>query len=118
MHAAAVIALNQRALPLPLFSGRALSASAPLHTWTRGRKKATARAQIGDTLDTVVTWGAVGASLAATSYALFYDWKQGQLQQQEQQHRVDMFGPADNFTWGVMGIVSCIPFFNYLVSVY
>lgn len=72
--------------------------------------------------DTVVTWGAVAASAGAIAYSLFYDWKQDTQQREQQQQRQQevqdaaLFGPPDNVTWAVMGVVSCIPFFNYLVS--
>jgi hypothetical protein len=72
-------------------------------------------------LDTVITWGAVTASVGAISYSLFYDWKQDLPQQETPQQQQEgpatsLFGPPDNVTWAVMGVVSCIPFFNYLVS--
>lgn len=80
-----------------------------------------AKAQLGGMFDTVVTWGAVAASVAAISYSLFYDWKQDQPQQETPQQQQEgqatsLFGPPDTVTWAVMGVVSCIPFFNYLVS--
>lgn len=85
------------------------------------RARTVAQAQIGGMLDTVVTWGALAAGAGAVVYAIFYDWKQNnkQQQQQGQGQRLDtaaLFGPPDNTTWTVMGVVSCIPFFNFLVS--
>ncbi|KAF6259889.1 hypothetical protein COO60DRAFT_1700630 [Scenedesmus sp. NREL 46B-D3] len=59
-------------------------------------------------LDTAVTFGALSLSVGATIYTLF----------NHQPHRsgpkqVALTNPDDNFTWGVMGAVSCIPLFNY-----
>lgn len=71
------------------------------------------RAQMGDLLDTMVTWGALAAGAGAVAYSLFYDRKQ---QKQQQQQDAPLFGPPDNMSWAVMGVVSCIPFFNYLVG--
>ena len=65
-------------------------------------------------LDTVVTWGAVAASVGATAYAVFYDWQRSK-QQQQQQPDGAVLGTEDNFTWAVMGGVSFIPLFNYMV---
>lgn len=70
------------------------------------------RAQMGGLLDTMVTWGALAAGAGAVAYSLFYDRKQ----QQQQQQDAPLFGPPDNMSWAVMGVVSCIPFFNYLVG--
>jgi hypothetical protein len=81
------------------------------------KRRTVTRAQIGDMFDTVVTWGSVAAGVGAVVYSIFYDWKETS-QQQRQQQEAAMFGPADNTTWAVMGVVSCIPFFNYLVSAF
>lgn len=59
-------------------------------------------------LDTVVTFGALSLSVGATIYTIF-------------SYQPSRSGPKpaalthadDNFTWGVMGAVSCIPLFNY-----
>jgi len=69
-------------------------------------------------LDTVITWGALAASIGATVYAVFYDWHGGiqHKRQQQQQQSTALLGPDDNFSWAVMGVVSFIPLFNYLVS--
>lgn len=83
------------------------------------RARTVSQAQIGGMLDTVVTWGALAAGAGAVVYSVFYDWKQNKQQQQGQGQRLDtaaLFGPPDNTTWTVMGVVSCIPFFNFLVS--
>lgn len=61
-------------------------------------------------LDTVVTFGALSLSVGATIYTIF-------------SYQPSRSGPKpaalthadDNFTWGVMGAVSCIPLFNYTV---
>jgi hypothetical protein len=76
------------------------------------------RAQMGGLLDTVVTWGALAAGAGAVAYSIFYDWKPKQRpKQQQQQQDAPLFGPPDNMSWAVMGVVSCIPFFNYMVGV-
>jgi hypothetical protein len=62
-------------------------------------------------LDTVVTFGALSLSVGATIYTIFnyQPTKSGPK-------AAALTHPDDNFTWGVMGAVSCIPLFNYTVK--
>lgn len=83
---------------------------------THRKRAIVTRAQLGDIIDTVITWGSVAAGVGAVVYSVFYDWKQTCQQQQVQEQDAAMFGPADSTTWAVMGVISCIPFFNYLVG--
>jgi hypothetical protein len=61
-------------------------------------------------LDMVVTFGALSLSVGATIYTVFnYQPNRSGPTPAALTH------PDDNFTWGVMGAVSCIPLFNYTV---
>lgn len=92
------------------------AAARPRHSTQRAR--VVTRAELGSMLDTVITWGALAAGVGATVYAVFYDWHGGtqHKQRQQQQQSTALLGPGDNFSWAVMGGVSFIPLFNYLVS--
>lgn len=73
-------------------------------------------------LDTLITWGAVGASATAVAYALFYTWpcaSGGGSHLPGTRTTVSVSSslqvPEDNFTWAIMGGLSCIPLFNSMV---
>lgn len=101
---------------------RPLSCAQSSHPYSRrnsSTRTVVSKAQLGDMLDTVVTWGAVAASIGATVYAVFYDWQRGRQarkQQCEAAQADPMIDPSGNFTWAVMGGVSFMPLFNYMVS--
>lgn len=59
-------------------------------------------------LDTVVTYGVLSLSVGATIYTIF-----NYQPSKSGPKTASLTHPDDNFTWGVMGAVSCIPLFNY-----
>jgi hypothetical protein len=69
------------------------------------------RADFGGALDTVLTYGALGVSVAAALFAILPD---AERPVSPVESRRD---DQDNFRWGLMGFISAFPLFNWLVRV-
>lgn len=74
----------------------------------RGRRAAVAvRADMWATVDTVVTGGALAVAAGAAILAVLAD-RRPEREVREQQD--------NGFKWGLMGAISCLPLFNWMVS--
>eukprot|EP00878_Enallax_costatus_P009197 GHUV01009615.1.p1 GENE.GHUV01009615.1~~GHUV01009615.1.p1 ORF type:complete len:265 (+),score=68.25 GHUV01009615.1:154-948(+) len=86
-----------------------------VHRKRRRRAGLQVQADARGVLDTVVPYGAVSLSLGATLYTVFYNRRSAAAKLPEKPAVAAL--PDDNFTWAVMGVVSCIPLFNFMAWV-
>lgn len=91
-----------------------LHRTAAVHGKQRPRTRLRVQADARGVLDTLVTYGAVSLSLGATAYTVFHDRRRATASRSEKPAVAAL--PEDNSTWAVMGVVSCIPLFNSMVS--
>jgi hypothetical protein len=88
---------------------RALQTAKPPFRGQRPRRRRAmhAVADLRATLDTLVTTGAVAVGVGVTLLAIFADPRPKAKVKEEQDN---------SFKWGLMGGISCLPLFNWMVS--
>lgn len=67
-------------------------------------------------LDQVVVYGALTASVTAALVAVFTPKRRARRAPGAKTPPAAPASEGDGFRWGVMGVISCIPLFSWLVS--
>lgn len=78
------------------------------------RGRWTCRASLGELTDTAVTYGALAASVGATVLAVF-TVKAPTRRRTPVKGQPQPIEEDGGFRWAVMGVVSCLPLFSWLV---
>ena len=92
------------------YPGLARTSSPILRPVRKSRLYTIVRADLGGALESILTYGALGVSVAAAMFAILPD---PEPTIQPEGKRDD----TDNFRWGLMGFISAFPLFNWLVRI-